>query len=421
VDTRRARFLLSIARGTATATVVLALSALLGFAIANESLASIAPGRITMKPNTALATLALGVAVRSLASRSLGPRRQLGRITAYFALAIAGSALLEHAFGWDLGIDQLLLSDPWTNLAEAVPGRPSLPTAAGLTLLSSAVLLADAMLAHTLVQAMAIAAGSIGGLALIGYAFDAQALYGIRPYASIGPGSAISLLLLAMGTLAAVPERGVASLVAADSSGGALTRRLVPIAVGVPFVLVGAAQAAAQRGFVNGEIATALLVVSLAAVMGAIVLHAAGSIHRLDGARARVDAMLREATSRVRHLSAVLDASSIAVVSFDGLGRVVTWNPAAERVFGRRASGAVGHRTSEVFRPETARAVANALEPVLRRGESRRVQITVERADGTRVQGLLAIAPLVDWERRVAGACAVLHELPDTVASERRA
>src|SRR4030095_7021426 len=117
--------------------------------------------RITMKPNTALATLALGVAVRSLASRSLGPRRQLGRIAAYFALALARSALLEHAFGGDLGIAQLLLSDPWTNLAEAVPGRPSLPTAAGLTLLSSAVLLADAMLRRPLVPGIASAAGSL--------------------------------------------------------------------------------------------------------------------------------------------------------------------------------------------------------------------------------------------------------------------
>jgi PAS domain S-box-containing protein len=422
VDTRRARLLLSIARGTATTTMVLAGAALLGFAIGNQSLASLAPGRITMKPNTAIAMLSMGIAVRSLASRSLGPRRQLGRIAALLAFAIASVSLLEHAFDWDLGIDQLLFADPWTDPTVSVPGRPSLGTVTGLTLLASAVLLADAMLAHTIVQAMAIAAGSIGGLALIGYAFDAATLYGIRPYASLGPGSALSLLLLAMGTLAAVPERGVASLVASDSIGGALTRRLVPIAVGIPFVLVGAAQAAAERGFVAGEVATAMLVVSLAAVMGAVVLHAAGSIHRLDGMRSRADALLRESTSRVRHLSAVLDASSIAVVSFDGLGRVVTWNPAAERAFGRRASVAVGRRSSEVFDAETARAVANALEPVLRRGESRRFEIRVERADGSRTAGVLAIAPLVDWERRVAGACAVLHEhAVDAAASGQRA
>lgn len=401
--------------------MVLAIAALLGFALGNRSLASIVPERITMKPNSAIAFLAMGIAVRSLASRSLGPRRQLGRIAALVALGIAVLSLLEHTFDWNLGIDQLLFTDPWTDPAVTAPGRPSLGASAGITLLASAVLFADAMVAHTLVQAMAIGAGSIGGLALIGYVFDAATLYGIRPYASLGPGSALSLLLLAMGTLAAVPERGFASLVAADSVGGALTRRLVPIAVGIPFVLVGAAQAAAGRGLIGGEMATAMLVVSLAAVMGAVVLHAAGAIHRLDGMRTRVDALLRESTKRVRHLSAVLDASSIPVVSFDGLGRVVTWNPAAERAFGRRASTAIGRRSSEVFTAETARAVANALEPVLRRGGSRRVEIAIERADGTRSAGVLAIAPLVDWERRVAGACAVLYEKPDAVASERSA
>jgi PAS domain S-box-containing protein len=372
-----------------------------------------------MKPNTALATLALGVAVRSLAIAIIGAAPPARPDHGILRVGDRRLRTARARLRLDLGIDQLLLSDPWTNLAEAVPGRPSLPTAAGLTLLSSAVLLADAMLAQS-------PGPGDGDRGRQHRRTRADRLRVRRPGALRHPALRVDRIPAARSRCCCSrwdarggAERGVASLVAADSSGGALTRRLVPIAVGVPFVLVGAAQAAAQRGFLNGEVATALLVVSLAAVMGAIVLHAAGSIHRLDGARARVDAMLREATSRVRHLSAVLDASSIAVVSFDGLGRVVTWNPAAERVFGLRASGAVGRRTSEVFRPETARAVANALEPVLRRGESRRVQITVERADGTRVEGLLAIAPLVDWERRVAGACAVLHELPDAVASER--
>lgn len=413
--------LLSVARGTAGATMVLALAALVGFAFGSRELASLLPGESTMKPNLALSVIALGLAVRRLASRSLGPRRQTGRAAALFAWIVSGATLCQYAFGWNLGIDELLMNDFWTDPTQRVPGRASLGAVSGVFLLANALLLADAMLIHTLVQAMAIAAGSVGGLALIGVFFDAEALYGRRLFASLGPSSALSLLLLAMGTLAAVPERGVASLVAADSIGGAVTRRLAPIAVGIPFVLVGAAQAAAERGFVAGEVATAMLVVSLAAVMGAVVLHAAGSIHRLDGMRARADALLRESTSRVRHLSAVLDASSMPVVSFDGIGRVVTWNPAAERVFGRRASGAIGRQTSEVFTGETARAVANALEPVLRRGETRRVEITVERPDGTRITGVLALAPLVDWERRVAGACAVLHEMPGSVATERTA
>lgn len=395
--------------------MVLALAALAGFATETLALANLVEGRPTMKPNTAFAVLALAVAVRRLASRSLGRYWHTGRVAASVALGIGLLTLCQYSLGWDLRIDTLVFDDPWTDPRQRVPGRPSLGAAGGVTLLASAVLLADARLAHTLVQAMVIAAGSIGGLALMGVAVDAEALYGgVRPFISVGTGTALSLLLLAMGTLAAVPERGFASLMAADTVGGALTRRLVPIAVGVPLVLVGAAQAAAERGILKGPMATAVLVVALAAVMGAVVLHAAASIHRLDGARDRIDALLRESTSRVRHLSSVLDASSVALVSFDQIGRVVTWNPSAERVFGRRASSVIGRRSSETFAPETARAVANALEPVLRRGESRRVELAIVRPDGSRASGMLVVSPLLDWERHVTGACAVLHDWKDT-------
>jgi PAS domain S-box-containing protein len=402
--------LLSVARGTGATSMALAAAALTGFATGTRALASAGTELQTMKPNTAVAILALGFAVRCLAGRSLGAWRHAGRLAAALALAIGGLTLFEYVSGIALGIDQLLMLDPWTDPVMRAPGRPSLGSAGGIALLAGAVLLADAMLVHTLVQAMAIAAGSIGGLALLGLVFDSGVLYGVRPFVSIGPNTALSLLLLAMGTLAAAPDRGVASLVAAETVGGAITRRLVPIAIMVPFALVGVAQIVAGRGWVEGGMATAMLVVALAAVMGGLVLHAAGTIHRLDGMRTRTDAMLRESTSRVRHLSAVLDASDVALLSFDGLGRILTWNPAAERAFGRRASAAVGRRASEVFAPEVARLVANALEPALRRGEAQRIELVLDVANGAPRRCTLDVAPLIDWERRIAGACAVLRE-----------
>jgi PAS domain S-box-containing protein len=401
--------------------IVIALSTLVAFAFEYPRLAQIVPDRPMMKPNTAVAMILIAIAVRRLAAGTHGPGGAVGRIAAAIALVIGAISLTERYLEFDVGIDELLLDDPWTDPRMRAPGRPSLGAAGGITLLATAILLANALLAHTLVQAMTLAAASIGGLAMLGMVFDSGALYGVRPFTSVGPSSALSLVLLSIGTLAAMPDRGVASLVAADSVGGALTRRMAPIAIATPFALVGVAQIAAGRGWIEGGMATAMLVVALAAVMGGLVLRAASTIHRLEGMRARSDGMLRESSSRVRHLSAVLDASNVPVVSFDGLGRVVTWNPAAERAFGRRASTAIGRRSSEVFALETARAISNALEPALRRGEARQVEIAVERADGTRVAGLLSVAPLLDWERRVSGACAVLREHDPARAQERTA
>lgn len=399
--------------------MVIAASTLVAFTFEIQRLAQIVPDRPMMKPNTAIAMLALALAVRRLAAGTHGPGRIVVRVAAIFALVIGVLSLGERYVDFDLGIDQLVLDDPWTDPLQRAPGRPSLGASGGITLLATALLLADALLAHTLVQAMTIAAGSIGGLALLGMVFDSGALYGVRPFTSVGPSSALSLVLLSIGTLAAMPDRGFASLVAADSIGGALTRRLVPIAIATPFALVGVAQIAAGRGWIEGGMAAATLVVALSAVMGGLVLRAAGTIHRLEGMRSRSDGMLRESSSRVRHLSSVLDASNVPIVSFDGLGRVVTWNPAAERAFGRRASTAIGRRSSEVFTIETARAISNVLEPVLRHGEARQVDLVIERADGSRVEAALSVAPLLDWERRVSGACAVLR-VPDPARAQER-
>ncbi len=407
----RDRTMRSISRASASASAVLAGGALIGFAFEIRSLTSVFPEYATTKPNTALMVLALAVAINGLASPAfVGARRLRTRAASAFALLLACATIAQYAFEWNLGIDELLFRDPWTSAPQSVPGRPSLAASCALGMLSVAVLLTGRAYAYTAAQACALAAASVGALALIGYAFGARALYAFQSYSSLGPGTALCLILLAVGALAAVPDRGLAGLAAATSVGGAITRRLVPVALGVPFALASLAQIAAQRGIVSPQLAMALFVVTSTSVIGAVVLHTASSIHRLDGIRSRSEALLRESTGRVRHLSALVDGSRLAIVSFDALGRVVTWNPRAERVFGRRASDALGRRPSEVFAADPARAVAQGLEQVLRRGAVQRIALRLETRDGESIQGTLHLAPLSDWERRTVGASAVLEE-----------
>jgi PAS domain S-box-containing protein len=414
----RDRNMRSASRGAAMAAAVLASGSLAGFAFEIKTLASLYASFSTMKPNTALCVLGLALAGYALGSTSwTGALRTLGRLGAIFALLLSSATLAEYAFEWDLGIDQLLLRDPWTPIAER-PGRPAPATAIAMNMLSIALILAGRGVAYTAVQALALAAGSIGALALVGYMFGAKALYAFQSYSLVGASSALCLLLLATSTLAAVPDRGLVGLAASTSVGGALTRRLVPVSLGVPLVLAIGAQLAAQRGLLRPELAMALFVVTATGVLGAVVLHTASSLHRIDLIRSRSEALLRESTGRVRHLTALVDGSSSAIVSFDGLGRVVTWNPRAERVYGRRAADAIGRRAGEVFAIADSRAVANALEQVLRRATLQHVLLAFETRTGERIRGTLALTPLVDWERRTVGACAVLDEERATPESD---
>ena len=409
-DIPRNRTLRRISRACALASGVLALGALAGFWFEVHTLASLSEANSTTKPTTALGVLGLCYAVYTLASPGRAPRHTwLPRVALVLALLLSSATLAQRAFGWDLGIDELFLRDPWPNPGVA-PGRPAAATTLGVMMLATALLLVSRGLAYTAAQALAIAAGSIGGLALVGYVFGAQALYAFQSYSQVGPSSALALLLLAIGTLAAMPDRGLVRLAAADTVGGALTRRLVPVAFGVPLVLAILAQLATQRGLVRAELAMALFFVTSTATLSAVILQTANSIHRLDAIRSRSEALLRESAGRVRHLSAVVNAIGAAIVSFDPLGRITTWNASAERVFGRRATDTIGRHANDVLANNAERALPSALEQVLRGSAVQRIELRFETPRGDAVAGTFTLSPLIDQERRVLGACAVFEE-----------
>ena len=97
----------------------------------------------------------------------------------------------------------------------------------------------------------------------------------------------------------------------------------------------------------------------------------------------------RAALDGERRLHAVLDAALDCVVIIDHEGRVLEFNPAAERTFGYRAAEVLGREMSEVIVPPDLRdRHREGLRRCVTEGSSRlldrRVEIEGLRADGTR-------------------------------------
>lgn len=85
-------------------------------------------------------------------------------------------------------------------------------------------------------------------------------------------------------------------------------------------------------------------------------------------------------------LRAVFDASPLAIVALDADVRVTLWNPAAERLFGWRASEAVGRKPS----PELMELCRRALS-----GETvTAIEATQLKKDASRIRVRVSIAPL---------------------------
>src|SRR6266403_353444 len=96
---------------------------------------------------------------------------------------------------------------------------------------------------------------------------------------------------------------------------------------------------------------------------------------------------------------ALLDSALDCIISMDANGRVLEFNPAAERVFGYTRDQAVGQELASLIIPPALRDRHRAgLRRYLETGEGpvlgKRIEITGVRADGSEILVELAITPL---------------------------
>ena len=112
-------------------------------------------------------------------------------------------------------------------------------------------------------------------------------------------------------------------------------------------------------------------------------------------AQARAHAAVRQGEARMR---AVLESALDAIITMDARGRIVEFNPAAERMFGYRRDAVLGRTVAETIVPERMRAAhAAGIKRYFETGHGpvlgRRIEIEGLRADGTETPVELAIVP----------------------------
>src|SRR6266481_1290976 len=139
-------------------------------------------GDITMKANTAFALMLMGASLWTMRIANHQAARTIGQICAATAALIGLLTLTEHVIGWNLHIDQLLFTEPPGALATASPGRMGITASSCFTMFGIAMLLLYRQQAVSYAQGLSIVAGFWALLAIIGYAYGAQALFGISRY-----------------------------------------------------------------------------------------------------------------------------------------------------------------------------------------------------------------------------------------------
>ncbi len=280
-----------MSRGSAVLAILVGVLVLTGWAFDIPALKSVAPGFVSMKANTALGFLLLGIAMLlapPLAARSRAVAA--GRLAAALAALLGLATLAEYVFDLDLGIDQLLFSEDPQPVRTTYPGRMSPVTALGFSLLGPAAALRPTPTRPWLVQALALPPIALSTLSLVGYAYGAEAFQGLAAYTPLAVHTAATFVVVGVGLLAAFPDRGFAALYRQRTAGGLVFRRLLPAAVALPILLGWARLQGENLGLYDTRFGVALHTLLWMAFLIGLILWSAASLNRLETERDRAEA-----------------------------------------------------------------------------------------------------------------------------------
>ena len=130
-------------------------------------------------------------------------------------------------------------------------------------------------------------------------------------------------------------------------------------------------------------------------------------LRRLLEEQKRVDETLRETSESLR---ALIEASPLAIIELDTENNVKTWNPAAARMFGWTEREVLGRPYPIV--PDDRRSEYRSLFDRSARGEPLAgFETRRQRKDGTPVDVVLSVAPLVGADGRVTGTMGIIADI----------
>jgi PAS domain S-box-containing protein len=434
----------SILAGARTAAQVAALVAALlgglslaGWILDVDGLKRILPGAGTsMKANTAVAILALGISLFLVARRPVGTgvtgRGATGppsggtaglsraaliaaRATASLALLIGGLSVLEYLTGAGLGIDELLFEDDTAEVATGKAGLMSPNTAVALVLGGGASLSGSMPRAPAWTsQVPGLAILALGMLRLYGAVYAVPELERFGAYTGMALHTAIALMLLGTAAFLARPDEDLAGLLMNAGTTGALGRRLFATVLVVPPLLGWAVLAGEDEGLFSARLGTALLVAGHVAVFAAVVLAASAGGRRIEEAHARAEWQVRQNEL----LQAFMDHTPAVVFIKDLEGRFLAVNTTFEASTGLSRDQVMGLRDEDVLPPGLARQARAADLAMLAGGVPVQREELVRLPDGER-DVLSSLFPLNDANGKPYAVCGVITDITERVAAQR--
>jgi PAS domain S-box-containing protein len=391
--------------------ITVAVFVLAGWCLQIESLKRVLPGLVEMNPLSAVSFIMIALALLlQLPERRLRKIRIIAGLLCAPIIIFGLSQLLSGFTHHDLAWDQLLFRG-------SLNGNRMAPnTTAAVVMIALAVITIDFADRSEVKpsQALALLAGGIALVALIGYLYKTQALYGMHAFIPMALHSAICAIALCFAILAARPAVGVMAVITSDDLGGILARRLMAITVISPILLGWLRLMAVRQGIVSDQLSNALLVMGVTAIFGSLVWVNARFLHRLDGDRQQSETVRRQAEQRYR---AVVQQTTEGIYLLDAqTKRIIESNAAFQKLLGYTADEADRLTAYDIVN-HPRESIDQRVAETVALGHSAKGERQYKRRDGSGVD-VLANASVITFDGKSV-LCTVVHDISQRKRAER--
>ena len=231
-------YLLYTSRITAFTALIIGIAVVIGWLIDIPYLKSLHPEFVTMKFNTALAFILSGVAILLINDNTVSKWKwKISFLFASAVITLAFFTFIQYPLGINLGIDEMFIKDSPDALHTYSPGRMALNTSFCFILVGFALMLAFYK-KYFAAQITALFLFLFSLIQILGYLFRVPEVYGFSVFTKMALHTIISFIFVSTALLFSFPEKGYLATVIDKTTGGYIARRLLPVALLLPVLLV---------------------------------------------------------------------------------------------------------------------------------------------------------------------------------------
>lgn len=270
------------------------------------------PGGIPMIPLTAICfVFSGGSLIIAARPRQSATTEAIQQTLAALVATIAILTFYEYIRGGESRFDLLLFGNRLVQTPWSPPGRIAINSAGSLLLCSLALLFIphDRRTRDLRAQMFATPALLIALVAILGYVFGVRGMYAVSQSSGMALPTAIAHLILGVGIIFAVRDRGVPALLMDEGLAGVLTRRLLPAALLAPIALGIIRLAGESAGMYETEFGVSLFAVASILTFVGLVLWSARVLRNTDKERVDLLALEKEARAHAEHARSEAEAA----------------------------------------------------------------------------------------------------------------